>query len=86
MAKHEFMAGVTLTRSPLGGFAVEWGGKFVGWIHESGDRWNAYIRGAAEGDRGTGLGRYPKDEAVRKIVTAAGWPGPLREDLARRAS
>jgi len=68
--------GVTLSRSPLGGYAVEWNGKFIGWIHANGDRWNAYIRSAKRGDPGTPLGRFSHDEAVQQIATAAGWRQP----------
>jgi len=65
--------GITLSRSPLGGYAVEWDGKFIGWIHASGDRWNAYLRNAKRGNLGTPLGRFPHDEAVQQIAIAAGW-------------
>ena len=71
-----FPRGVTLTHSPLGGYEVEWNGNFIGWIHASvGDRWNAYVRSATEGDPGTPLGRFTQNEAVRQIATASGWPG-----------
>ena len=40
-----FPPGIKLTRNDLGGLAVTWNGKFIGWIHASiGDRWNAYAR------------------------------------------
>jgi len=67
-----FPRGVTLTRSPLGGFAVEWNGNFIGWIHaSSGDQWNAYLR--RDGSSGTPLGRFTQNKAVRQIAIAAGW-------------
>ena len=84
MARHESMPDVSLTRSPLGGFTVEWKGKFIGWIHESNDRWNAYIRGTTECDQGVYLGRHHKDEAIRRILTEAGWPDQLKRYLAER--
>ena len=76
MTINPFPRGVTLTRSPLGGYSVEWNGNFIGWIHASfGDKWNAYVRGAQEGDPGNQLGRFTQNEAVRQIAIAAGWPG-----------
>ncbi|MET8148008.1 hypothetical protein ACIBSW_13835 [Actinoplanes sp. NPDC049668] len=70
----QFPNGVTLSRSPLGGHTVNWDGTFIGWIHESGDHWNAFLRGK-KGEPGTPLGRFPEDEAVRQIAIASGWPG-----------
>jgi hypothetical protein len=72
-----FPRGVALTRSPLGGYAVEWNGKFIGWIHASvGDQWNAYVRSIGQDNStGTPLGRFVQNEAVRQIAIAAGWPG-----------
>jgi hypothetical protein len=69
--------GVALSRSQLGGYAVEWNGKFIGWIHPSvGDKWNAYVRSTKQGNStGTPLGRFIQNEAVRQIAIAAGWPG-----------
>jgi len=65
--------GVTLTRR-FGGYAVEWNGTFIGWLHASyGDKWNAYLRAAKAGDLGELLGRFPQNEAVRRIAIAAGW-------------
>ena len=72
-----FLSTVKLTRNPLGGHAVEWNGKLIGWIHASYvDKWNAFSRGAKPGDSGTPLGRFTQNEAVRRIATEAGWPGP----------
>jgi len=89
VARHEVIPDVALARSPLGGFSIDWNGKFIGWIHECSDRgddrWNAYIRGATACDHGVHLGKYRKDEAVRKILTEAGWPGSLKQHLARRS-
>ncbi len=64
--------GVTLFRSVLGGYTVGYDGKFIGWIHENGDRWNAYIRAEKRGESGRPLGRFDHDEAVRQIVIASG--------------
>jgi hypothetical protein len=60
MTTNPFPRGVTLTRSPLGGYSVEWNGS---------------VRGTQEGDPGNQLGRFTQDEAVRQIAIAAGWPG-----------
>jgi len=71
-----FPRGVELTRSPLGGYAVEWNGKFIGWIHASiGDKWNAFVRNIEQRNPGPGtpLGRFTQKEAVRQIAIAAGW-------------
>jgi len=74
MAEPTPLPDVTLERSNLGGFMVLWRDEPIGWIHENGDRWNAYLR--AEPPRpGVELGRFPKADAVRKIATTAGWPG-----------
>jgi len=71
-----FPEGVRLMRNPLGGHAVEWNGKFIGWIHASyGDRWNAYVRGAKPCATGLPLDRFTKNEAVRRIAIEARWPG-----------
>jgi len=76
METDSFPDGVRLTRNPLGGHAVEWNGKFIGWIHASyGDKWNAYVRGAKPGDPGMPLGRFTKNEAVRRIAIEAGGSG-----------
>lgn len=66
--------GVGLQASPLGGLAVLWGGDRIGWIHESGDQWNAYRAGVAPFG-GEKIGRFPKEVAVQQIAIAAGWPG-----------
>ena len=76
METDSFPDGVRLTRNPLGGHAVEWNGKFIGWIHAScGDKWNAYVRDAKPGVTGLPLGRFTKNEAVRRIAIEAGWLG-----------
>jgi len=76
METDPFPDGVRLTRNPLGGHAVEWNGKFIGWLHASyGDKWNAYVRGAKPGVTGLPLGRFTKNESVRRIAIEAGWPG-----------
>jgi hypothetical protein len=68
--------GVALTRSPLGGYSVEWNGKFIGWIHASvGDMWNAYVASATHLNPGTSLGRFTQSEAVQRIAMAAGCSG-----------
>jgi len=65
--------GIRLTRR-FGGYAVEWNGTFIGWLHASyGDRWNAYLPAAKAGDPGELLGRFTQTEAVRRIAIAAGW-------------
>jgi hypothetical protein len=73
--KHvELPTGVTLQHSSLGGLAVYMGGKPVGWMHESGEMWNAYIR-QPNGEPGKPLGRFAHYEAVLRIAREAGWPG-----------
>ncbi|MDY7087085.1 MAG: hypothetical protein SYR96_18465 [Actinomycetota bacterium] len=67
-------AGVEVRRSSLGGYGVWWKNRHIGWIHESGDRWNAYLKPAKTGDPGTPVGRYPLVDAVREIAIASGWP------------
>jgi hypothetical protein len=69
--------GVKLVRSPLGGYSVEWNERQIGWIHASiGNKWNAYGLGKPRDRGGRPLGRFTKDEAVRRIAEAAGWkPG-----------
>ncbi len=63
---------VSLSRSALGGFTVGYDGTFIGWIHESGGLWNAYLRSAKVTEHGTPLGRFTKHEAVLRIAVAAG--------------
>jgi hypothetical protein len=71
----KILPGVTLRRSVEGGYSVERGGEYIGWIHASlGDQWQAYVRRpGAGGDR---LGRFSQVEAVRAVVTASGPPAP----------
>jgi len=64
--------GVTLNRSPLGGYSVDWNGRLIGWIHASlGNKWNAYARTPNAG--GLPLGRFTRHEAVEVIASEAGW-------------
>jgi hypothetical protein len=72
-ASEEPPAGVTLTRGPLGGYVVKWKGRTIGWLHDNGDRWNAYLRAEKQGELGTPLGCFTQDEAVQRIAVAAGW-------------
>jgi hypothetical protein len=58
METDSFPGGVRLTRSPLGGHAVEWNGKFIGWIH------------ASYGDKGTHTFAVPS-QALRAGHSAA---------------
>lgn len=68
-AKREFVPGVTLTVSVMGGYSVERDGDYIGWIHAGiDDRWNAYVRRPGAG--GDLLGRFAQDEAVKAIVSA----------------
>jgi hypothetical protein len=76
--------GVTLTRNSLGGLSIEWDGTFVGWLYEGRDGWSASICGATVCDPGVFLGRFGKDEAVRRVLTEAGWPGPVQPYLIAR--
>jgi hypothetical protein len=65
---------VKLCRNDLGSWVIEVNGNFVGWIHANlGDKWIAYVRGDQAGDPGQLLGRFTKNEAVRRIALAAGW-------------
>lgn len=73
--------GVTMQRSALGGFAVYVGGKFVGWIHESGEKWNAYLR--MKDEPGRPLGRFDQIDAILRVAHEAGWPGPVSEPAYR---
>jgi hypothetical protein len=72
-AEEEILNGVTLRRSTLGGYVVLWSGQTVGWIHQNGDRWNAY-KNAEPPHPGIPLGCYPKEDAVRRVAVEAGWP------------
>jgi hypothetical protein len=72
-ARTDLPHGVTLSKSSLGGFQVEWNGEPIGWIHENGEEWNAYKSGTAPYN-GEKLGRWPQAMAVQKIAFAAGWP------------
>jgi hypothetical protein len=78
--RREILPGVTLTRSTLGGFSVEAGADYIGWMHaSSGDYWNAYLR--VPGAEGRYLGRFhPQVEAARRIAHAAGHPVPGEDD------
>ncbi|MEU7589456.1 radical SAM protein [Micromonospora sp. NPDC049230] len=68
-AKREFLPGVTLTVSVMGGYSIEREGDYIGWIHASVDnRWNAYVRRPGTG--GHPLGRYDQEEAVKAVVAA----------------
>ncbi|RZU50135.1 hypothetical protein EV385_1900 [Krasilnikovia cinnamomea] len=63
-------AGVELSRSVLGGYAIRVDGVFKGWIHSSRDgEWNAYQR-TGPTTPGRLLGTFAKTEAVRRIVSA----------------
>lgn len=74
MDSESFPPGVKLTRNDLGGLVVTWNGNFIGWIHASiGDQWNAYVRSNKPYEAGQLIGRFTKDEAVRRIAHAAGW-------------
>lgn len=72
--QNDLPEGVTLQRSSLGGFSIYVGAKFVGWIHESGNQWNAYLR-QPHGEPGLPLGKFSHKEAVRRVALEAGWPG-----------
>lgn len=68
------LRGVRLTRSDLGGMAVLWNDDLIGWLHASiGDKWNAYVCGPGPDDPGQHIGRFTRDEAVRRIALEAGW-------------
>jgi hypothetical protein len=72
----EMLPGVTLTRSTLGGFSVEYRGRYIGWIHASiGQQWNAYQRSTTpNAPSGIPLGSFSnKLEAVREIAKRSGW-------------
>ena len=70
------LQGVMLTRTDLGGMRVDWNGNLIGWLHASiGDRWNAYVCGQKADGPGRLIGRFTKDEAVRRIALEAGWRG-----------
>jgi hypothetical protein len=72
VASSDLPAGVTLTRSALGGFRVDRRGEFIGWIHENGpDRWNAYRR-AEPPKPGQFLGAFSQTDAVQRIAHAIG--------------
>jgi hypothetical protein len=62
-------AGARLVRSELGGLALHYRGTFVGWVHSSGDEWNAYLRQPGQPE-GVKLGRFPLNEAVTEILRA----------------
>jgi hypothetical protein len=80
--------GVTLERTASGGYAVKWSGQFIGWIHATvGDRWNAYLRPIKDCEPEITLGRFRRDDAVRRIAVAAGGSEqnpPLDSDPADR--
>ncbi len=66
---------VRLTRTAMGGVAVLWNDNLIGWLHASiGDKWNAYVCGPRADDPGRHIGRFTRDEAVRRIALDAGWP------------
>lgn len=68
-AEREFLPGVVLKVSVMGGYSVERESDYIGWIHASiGDRWSAYVR--RPGTSGDHLGRFTQEEAVKAIVTA----------------
>ncbi len=63
---------IKLVRNSLGGYSVEWNDRIIDWIHASiGVQWNAYSGG--EESPGRPLGRFTKDDAVRRIADASGW-------------
>lgn len=76
---------ISLERSTLGGYVVNWSGQFIGWMHEAvGDHWSAFQRPVHDYLPGIRLGSFPQDEAIRQIAMAAGWldrDGPARRDL-----
>ncbi|GAA2886919.1 hypothetical protein Acy02nite_24330 [Actinoplanes cyaneus] len=74
--KREFMPGVVLKVSVMGGYSVERENDYIGWIHASiGDRWSAYVR--RPGTSGDLLGRFTQEEAVKAIVVAWDEGAPL---------
>lgn len=70
----EILAGIVLARSVLGGYSIEWHGRYIGWIHASvGNQWNAYFRSGIPGEQGRYLGTFTQLVAVRRIAAEAGW-------------
>lgn len=68
-AKREFLPGVVLKVSVMGGYSVEREGEYIGWIHASiGDQWTAYVR--RPGTSGDLLGRFKQEVAVKAIAAA----------------
>lgn len=68
-AELEVRPGVLLKVSVLGGYSVERGGEYIGWIHASvGNYWNAYVR--RPGASGDHVGRHTQAYAVSAIVAA----------------
>jgi hypothetical protein len=67
-------AGVLVQKNSLGGLSIIYRGATVGWLHENGERWNAYR--SLGGATGEPLGCYPQEEAIHKVLYSAGWPGP----------
>ena len=71
-SSREFLPGVCLEGSTVGGYSVTHDGAYIGWIHASvGDHWNAYRRVPGE-PMGDHLGRFNQAEAVSRIVAASG--------------
>jgi hypothetical protein len=67
--KREFVPGVALSVSTMGGYSIDRNGDYIGWIHASvGDQWNAYVR--RPGTVGDFLGRFGQEAAVKAIVAA----------------
>lgn len=67
--QREILPGVALSVSTMGGYSIERGGDYIGWIHAGvGDQWSAYVR--RPGTTGDLLGRFGQAEAVKAIVTA----------------
>lgn len=82
--------GVTVEGSSLGGLAVKWDGRFIGWMHENGGLWKAVSRMPIPGTStytGRTLGSWPQAEAIIRIAREAGWV-PQKKPLppGRRAS
>jgi hypothetical protein len=66
--------GITLNRSPLGSYSVDWNGHLIGWIHASlGNKWSAYARSRTPDAGSLPLGRFTQREAMRMIASTAGW-------------
>lgn len=66
--------GITLEPSALGGLLVKRGGQTLGWMHERGSQWHAYLRVRDVTATGRHIGAYGSQAAAALAVVQRAVP------------